>query len=168
MVRPPSGQLSLAHHVLFLDSISALWFHLQGRWSFRQPCQMTYWDLRDTELTPLPAFCGLLLPPASFSTSGNLEFSHPSWSATVEREDQYAEKIRISIHAPREGCDVGIAVCGVIGFKFQSTHPSRGATCPLGPLHRALDISIHAPLTGCDRARQRTARRSGDFNPRTP
>ena len=78
MVRPPSGQLSLAHHVLFLDSISALWFHLQGRWSFRQPCQMTYWDLRDTELTPLPAFCGLLLPPASFSTSGNLEFSHPS------------------------------------------------------------------------------------------
>ena len=105
MVRPPSGQLSLAHHVLFLDSISALWFHLQGRWSFRQPCQMTYWDLRDTELTPLPAFCGLLLPPASFSTSGNLEFSHPSWSATVERVDQYAEKIRISIHAPREGCD---------------------------------------------------------------
>ena len=34
----------------------------------------------------------------------------------------------ISIHAPREGCDFFVAVCPVLRHKFQSTHPARGAT----------------------------------------
>ena len=38
---------------------------------------------------------------------------------------------RISIHAPREGCDRLPFVVGVVVAAFQSTHPGRGATCPL-------------------------------------
>ena len=34
--------------------------------------------------------------------------------------------------------------------QFQSTHPLRGATCPLYPAKGESGISIHAPLAGCD------------------
>ena len=55
----------------------------------------------------------------------------------------------ISIHAPREGCDVGLGD-GLMARTFQSTHPVRGAT--FGNPHRSLAerISIHAPREGCD------------------
>ena len=37
----------------------------------------------------------------------------------------------ISIHAPREGCDVAIIEAAAARERFQSTHPARGATpCP--------------------------------------
>ena len=77
------------------------------------------------------------------------------------------------------------ALCG-----FQSTHPLRDATNPLGvesffvsisihaPLtgcdaddatHRLVtDISIHAPLTGCDQQQILFIYAKADFNPRTP
>ena len=80
---------------------------------------------------------------------------------------------RISIHAPREGCDrltgvrsrwtrdfnprtprgVRLDASGQegSGLLFQSTHPARGAT-PQAVLILYLDavISIHAPREGCD------------------
>ena len=34
----------------------------------------------------------------------------------------------ISIHAPREGCDVAPGAHTVMALEFQSTHPVRGAT----------------------------------------
>ena len=34
----------------------------------------------------------------------------------------------ISIHAPREGCDLDAAVVAAVALEFQSTHPVRGAT----------------------------------------
>ena len=52
----------------------------------------------------------------------------------------------ISIHAPRAGCDVGGGALFRRGIAFQSTHPVRGAT---GQTADSLS-------------------RSGDFNPRTP
>ena len=82
---------------------------------------------------------------------------------------------RISIHAPRAGCDQ-IIFKGMDKPAFQSTHPVRGATdelleenngltnfnprtpCGVRPeehgfngLHLA--ISIHAPRAGCDQVR---------------
>ena len=56
----------------------------------------------------------------------------------------------VSIHAPREGCDLqGNCMRGVWAW-FQSTHPVRGAT-GLRHLDRAVrDVSIHAPREGCD------------------
>ena len=36
--------------------------------------------------------------------------------------------IGISIHAPREGCDVEWMALGLLVLRFQSTHPARGAT----------------------------------------
>ena len=52
--------------------------------------------------------------------------------------------------------------------KFQSTHPSRGATHRfiLYPVYKR--ISIHAPLTGCDHASPLRFKVKPYFNPRTP
>ena len=80
--------------------------------------------------------------------------------------------IRISIHAPREGCDHGNANAtwrdllfqsthpvrgatvnnsnGVFIYAFQSTHPVRGATFLGGVDAQHHAISIHAPREGCD------------------
>ena len=56
----------------------------------------------------------------------------------------------ISIHAPREGCDLGWAA-GRGGERiFQSTHPARGATANQPERPRSELISIHAPREGCD------------------
>ena len=61
------------------------------------------------------------------------------------------DHVRISIHAPREGCDPPLLTGLISLMVFQSTHPVRGAT-PRGiELQRRLVISIHAPREGCDR-----------------
>ena len=79
--------------------------------------------------------------------------------------------IGISIHAPREGCDLTLTI-PADGAGFQSTHPVRGATDnnvfqgaislfqSTHPVRGATDaeqtgdlrgvISIHAPREGCD------------------
>ena len=53
-------------------------------------------------------------------------------------------------------------------FVFQSTHPSRGATCQSCWHRRRVDISIHAPLTGCDTDEIAEVCEGRYFNPRTP
>ena len=75
---------------------------------------------------------------------------------------------KISIHAPREGCDVPSCLAIAAPFLFQSTHPVRGAT---GARHLAFDgflISIHAPREGCDWTGGFRILGIFDFNPRTP
>ncbi len=79
----------------------------------------------------------------------------------------------ISIHAPREGCDLDSVPWALRPGRFQSTHPARGATAAtLAQKHKMLlfqsthpargatfgvmtlkesgKISIHAPREGCD------------------
>ena len=96
----------------------------------------------------------------------------------------------ISIHAPREGCDVRV-LCHVSASDiFQSTHPVRGATvtvthkvtqrlisihapregCDLfsEEFDNAVSISIHAPREGCDEHRSTRIPPHRYFNPRTP
>ena len=59
--------------------------------------------------------------------------------------------VKISIHAPLAGCDRWLQWLRLCHFKFQSTHPLRGATCPASCTRRQSSaISIHAPLAGCD------------------
>ena len=57
--------------------------------------------------------------------------------------------IPISIHAPLAGCDARSTSTSARST-FQSTHPLRGATFPVGGLKDLIKISIHAPLAGCD------------------
>ena len=79
----------------------------------------------------------------------------------------------ISIHAPIVGCDFLMPSLRCMIFKFQSTHPSWGATSDVSchicykhnfnpRTHRGvrpyviyvlsapIEISIHAPIVGCD------------------
>ena len=59
-------------------------------------------------------------------------------------------EFRVSIHAPRVGCDVtsvGLP-CGL--SMFQSTHPVWGATRLWRTTGRHQAVSIHAPRVGCD------------------
>ena len=54
--------------------------------------------------------------------------------------------VEISIHAPREGCDLPGAA----------------------PSFRGAKISIHAPREGCDHCVLYYRHKDKDFNPRTP
>src|ERR1035437_3992567 len=51
---------------------------------------------------------------------------------------------------------------------FQSTRPTRGATCTRLPDYSSHDVSIHAPHAGRDVGDQLDCRRCAGFNPRAP
>ena len=74
----------------------------------------------------------------------------------------------ISIHAPHKGCDMLSRSVTSYWSRFQSTHPTRGATWLVMPRAVASVISIHAPHKGCDRNASRRIGRYLHFNPRTP
>ena len=97
--------------------------------------------------------------------------THPSWGATFENLnskinthisihapivgcdgtdgiDDYNELI--SIHAPIVGCDHKVNYTLIMAKKFQSTHPSWGATYCYLRDKQSIKISIHAPIVGCD------------------
>ena len=57
---------------------------------------------------------------------------------------------RVSIHAPREGCDLVCARLFSISVQFQFTHPGRGATARIERVDTSCPVSIHAPREGCD------------------
>ena len=67
----------------------------------------------------------------------------------------------VSIHAPREGCDLEEVDKHRENLKFQFTHPGRGATRYWSHFCDRYKVSIHAPREGCDMARDsRRCRRS--------
>src|SRR5690606_27120510 len=53
--------------------------------------------------------------------------THPARGATMPCKPT-TRFVRVSIHAPRTGCDLSLAVRYVATHEFQSTHPARGAT----------------------------------------
>ena len=116
--------------------------------------------------------------------------THPVRGAT-ETAAYRARGLRVSIHAPREGCDQRILPTPRIRGRFQSTHPVRGATVghtgrdpdyhrfqSTHPVRGATDVtwspwpegmvSIHAPREGCDLTRSSPPKHRSGFNPRTP
>ena len=163
-----------------------------------------YFNPRTPRGVRLELVAVLLLPQKFQST-------HPSRGATMPLSDGY-DVVQISIHAPLAGCDClrseyrvfvihfnprtprGVrrmmTAVSRVCWKFQSTHPSRGATVQIRlftnfipiSIHAPLAgcdvvsirgnfftlISIHAPLAGCDGGRAANACRYRNFNPRTP
>ena len=99
------------------------------------------------------------------------QFTHPGKGATEEERPKEDER-NVSIHAPWEGCDAlasALRACepcfnsrtlgrvrqeggasGYTSFKFQFTHPGKGATCRGSLFRKSTDVSIHAPWEGCD------------------
>ena len=77
-------------------------------------------------------------------------------------------EVAVSIHAPREGCDLAQAVNVDPFALFQFTHPGRGATTAGALCLDLLLVSIHAPREGCDRTTKRTKYVHCGFNSRTP
>ena len=108
--------------------------------------------------------------------------THPARGATASSSANISVH-KISIHAPREGCDLLLVLSKVllVNFnprtprgvrqqhfcsepgcgEFQSTHPARGATRWLNFIFLTLAISIHAPREGCDPAGGRGMSGSG-------
>ena len=75
--------------------------------------------------------------------------THPVRGATRTRQF-YMPRTSISIHAPREGCDLE-TLDQIAAFDIISIHaPREGCDVPHGgnDVHHA--ISIHAPREGCD------------------
>ena len=72
--------------------------------------------------------------------------TRPARGATFSDDTSKAERIRISIHAPREGRDIGFLVTNAEKRVFQSTRPARGAT----------------------QESDRSGKGAEDFNPRAP
>ena len=64
---------------------------------------------------------------AAFSPR-SFQFTHPGRGATSQAVVRWS-KYRVSIHAPREGCDYAFRKPVANEVMFQFTHPGRGATC---------------------------------------
>ena len=75
---------------------------------------------------------------------------------------------RISIHAPREGSDQGLADSIPTIIEFLSTLPARGATQTFAGDPPVLKISIHAPREGSDLRPCYIGMGRRDFYPRSP
>ena len=99
--------------------------------------------------------------------------------------------LNVSIHAPREGCDLLLVVMAFArclcfnsrtpggvrpatqatfsrASRFQFTHPGRGATIGQTKPQVPYDVSIHAPREGCDGRMCVYISPPRRFNSRTP
>ena len=95
------------------------------------------------------------------------QFTHPAWGAT-QRVVATCEIYKVSIHAPRVGCDCCSPSCGSPPARFQFTHPAWGATPSATTSSATPHVSIHAPRVGCDKAQMKLAEYQYGFNSRTP
>ena len=55
------------------------------------------------------------------------QFTHPGKGATYTHNGLVVS-LRVSIHAPWEGCDTDIFIPDALDYEFQFTHPGKGAT----------------------------------------
>ena len=93
--------------------------------------------------------------------------THPVWGATPAHS--FCPKhSRISIHAPRVGCDTSRAAMSWTATNFNPRTPC-GVRPTVAPAAKtATAISIHAPRVGCDGQAKGVDDAGGNFNPRTP
>ena len=77
------------------------------------------------------------------------QFTHPGRGATSTLVVR-SSLIAVSIHAPREGCDLYTLYSCYLCDRFQFTHPGRGATSNCYTKSADPPVSIHAPREGCD------------------
>ena len=99
--------------------------------------------------------------------SSLFQFTHPGRGATKE-VGIYLPSPEVSIHAPREGCDIFCSIYSASCGKFQFTHPGRGATSKVRP-KRASHGSFNSRTPGGVRPSPHYARCGRvSFNSRTP
>ena len=133
---------------------------------------------------------GCDFPRWKFSPLSSIfQSTHPVWGAT-RQGDVLAFVSRISIHAPRMGCDFASSKIKSTRKHFNprtpygvrprrvhlwTTYHNFNPRTPYGVrlgtvtiIHKAILISIHAPRMGCDPARRKRQHRCYHFNPRTP
>ena len=92
---------------------------------------------------------GATSSPCRFRTAHKISIHAPREGCDLgARGRAYAQAI--SIHAPREGCDSQSSGASAPLSQFQSTHPARGATAAARNFNKYRSISIHAPREGCD------------------
>ena len=86
----------------------------------------------------------------------------------TRRERSRKHLLAVSIHAPREGRDVGLVGGAGCPNGFQSTRPVKGATVgePAPPAEQR--VSIHAPREGRDPRLGLAHPPRRSFNPRAP
>ena len=77
------------------------------------------------------------------------QFTHPGKGA-AEHGLHVDSLIKVSIHAPWEGCDSSRQEPTDGDREFQFTHPGKGATMYNITDTEQLHVSIHAPWEGCD------------------
>ena len=133
--------------------------------------------------------CDYFVSPL-FVSSMSFQFTHPGRGATrlrricilhlwsfnsrtpggvrLRTEEFRRDNTRVSIHAPREGCDL-------IRCTYYYATPCFNSRTPGGVRHRGIyigdildDVSIHAPREGCDPRESAGRRRLRSFNSRTP
>ena len=122
-------------------------------------------------------------------TSLRFQFTHPGRGATSDAESKHFHN-RVSIHAPREGCDYlrGCHHCSHGSFNSRtpggvrlgrrneadiastvSIHaPREGCDASAPCVPRGLRVSIHAPREGCDVEGGADDFTAWSFNSRTP
>ncbi len=102
-----------------------------------------------TYFNPRPPRGGRHCAVEMHSTAPRFQSTPPARGATY-LSDTYNASTGISIHAPREGGDIG-TMAFIAGAKpFQSTPPARGATTYYPSALAKRPISIHAPREGGD------------------
>ncbi len=95
------------------------------------------------------------------------QFTHPVRGATISRA--YAvEKKRVSIHAPRAGCDYTLVLGSPRARRFNSRTPCGVRLQARLVVEIVALVSIHAPRAGCDQDQNTPTKASLSFNSRTP
>ena len=112
--------------------------------------------------------CGVRLSAVSlYVRVQKFQFTHPVWGATDHPRPPQGRG-RVSIHAPRVGCDLSMARQPSSRETFQFTHPVWGATTLVQRLPPWCMVSIHAPRVGCDQKWDELSHLKACFNSRTP
>ena len=97
------------------------------------------------------------------------QFTHPGRGATIITTNLTWEGIKVSIHAPREGCDATISGIEALELRQVSIHaPREGCDHKLVHKRKRGDVSIHAPREGCDHNCGIASCNLRRFNSRTP
>ena len=113
--------------------------------------------------------CGVRPGSSKFHTPypESFQSTHPVWGATGTILDRRSLP-RISIHAPRVGCDKHALNVMDLLSAISIHAPRVGCDGLMKAKLAEVDISIHAPRVGCDVRHKPKHTKNTHFNPRTP
>ena len=101
--------------------------------------------------------------------AGDISIHAPREGCDMSYTDWVWVVFPISIHAPREGCDMSYTDWVWVVFPISIHAPREGCDYEtIGVFTRESIISIHAPREGCDAPLLLSCLLDHDFNPRTP